>query len=243
MDDQGWIKLHRQIQDNEFWLSEKFTRAQAWIDLLLMANHKDSMFFLRGNEVKVKRGQISRAETTLAKRWRWSRNKVRRFLEWLKTKQQIKQQKGSVINILEIINYEKFQQNDTTDDTTERQQKDNRKDTYNNVKNVENEKNNKYSALFQELWQDFPNKIGKKEAEKHFNASVLTEEDCKNIQIADKKYKQHLKKNDWKKPQNGKTWFNNWQDFVDYDEYDHEETNYEPPQKYKEREQKPGIDY
>lgn len=144
MDNLGWIRLYRRIQDNELWLMEKFTRAQAWIDLLLMANHKDSMFFLRGNEVHVKRGQIARSEETLAKRWRWSRDKVRRFLEWLKTRQQIRQQQSTIINILEIINYEKYQQNDTTDKTTERQQKNNRQDTYNNVKNDKNEKKEEY---------------------------------------------------------------------------------------------------
>ena len=133
MDDQGWIKLHRKIQYNELWLSEKFTRSQAWIDLLLLANHKDGMFFLRGNEVKVKKGQIARAERTLAKRWRCSRDKVRRFLGMLKTRHQIRQQQGNVINILEIVNYEKYQQNETTDQTTERPQK-------NQYKNVKNEK-------------------------------------------------------------------------------------------------------
>src|SRR3990167_3827830 len=37
---------------------------------------------------------------------------------------------------------------------------------------------------FEKIWIQYPNKDGKKDALKHFNASVKTEEDYKNIQIA-----------------------------------------------------------
>jgi len=132
MSSNGWIKLHRKIQDNELWLSEKFTKSQAWIDMLLLANHKKNMFFLRGNEVHVERGQIARSEQSLARRWRWSREKVRRFLSFLKTRQQIEQQKSNVINIITIKNYDEYQSNETT----EKQQKNTNK----NVKKKKKEK-------------------------------------------------------------------------------------------------------
>ena len=38
---QGWIKLHRTLQDNKLWYSEPLTKGQAWVDLILLANHKD----------------------------------------------------------------------------------------------------------------------------------------------------------------------------------------------------------
>jgi len=47
----GWIKLHRKIQ--EHWLYQekrKFSRFEAWIDLLMMMNHEDSKVIL-GNEI------------------------------------------------------------------------------------------------------------------------------------------------------------------------------------------------
>ncbi len=139
---QGWVKLHRQLSDNELWLSEKFTRGQAWVDLILHANHKDGIMNIRGNIIKIKRGQIGWSELTMAKRWTWSKNKVRRFLNLLETIQQIEQQKlYKITTIITVLNYEKYQ-NDTTDDTTDGQQTDNRRYTNKNDKNDKNVKNN-----------------------------------------------------------------------------------------------------
>jgi hypothetical protein len=121
----GWVRLHRKIEDNELWFLEPFTKAQAWIDLFLNANYKDGSIQIRGNILNIKRGQIGWSELTMVKRWRWSKNKVRRFLKWLETIQQIKQQKDRFLTtIITILNYEDYQEdkNDTADDTAERQQ-------------------------------------------------------------------------------------------------------------------------
>ena len=44
---QGWIALNRKIVENPMWLSEPFSRSHAWIDLILLANHKPNFFFIR----------------------------------------------------------------------------------------------------------------------------------------------------------------------------------------------------
>ena len=130
----GWISIHRKILDDEEWLSEPFTRSQAWIDVLLIANHKSNSFYVRGNLINVSRGQFAYGETELAKRWKWSRDKVRRFLHVLETRQQIIQQKSRVLSIYTVVNYEMYQQNNTTDETTEKQQKNiNNNNIYTNI--------------------------------------------------------------------------------------------------------------
>jgi hypothetical protein len=135
----GWIKLHRQIVDDELWFSEPFTRAQAWIDILLIANHKKRSFYVRGNKINVDRGQFAYGEEALALRWKWSRNKVRRYLDELETIQQIGQQKNRVLSIYTVLNYNRYQSDDTTKGTTERQQTIQQKDINKNIyKNVEN---------------------------------------------------------------------------------------------------------
>lgn len=114
----GWISLHRQIESNPLWLLEPFSKAQAWIDLILNANHKDGHFFVRGVKIEIKRGQIGWSEVTMANRWKWSRNKVRRFLKYLEREQQVEQQKvDKITSITTIKNYSKYQ-----NDTTKRQQ-------------------------------------------------------------------------------------------------------------------------
>lgn len=138
----GWVRLHRCLEDNGLWFSEPFTRAQAWIDLFLYANHKDGTVLIRGNVVTIKRGQIGWSELTMCKRWKWSRNKVRRFLKQLEAEQQIVQQKDRYITtIITILNYERFQ-NDTANETAERQQKVQQKVHKQELKNDKNVKNN-----------------------------------------------------------------------------------------------------
>ena len=122
---EGWIKLHRQIIEHPDYFSEPFTRVMAWIDLLMLANHKGMNMYVRGNKVEIKRGDTAIAQETLATRWKWSRTKVKRYLNELEKDRQIVQQKSNVINTISIVNYDAYQSDDTTessaDDTTEDQ--------------------------------------------------------------------------------------------------------------------------
>ncbi len=118
---EGWIKLYRSSFNNSLYFSEPFTRWQAWVDMLLLANHDDGVITKRGVKIVVERGQIGYSEVSLAKRWGWSRDKVRRFLKYLekgvegntaefkKTIQQIRQQKTNTTTLITIVNYEKYQ--------------------------------------------------------------------------------------------------------------------------------------
>ncbi len=123
--ERGWIRLYRRVQDDKWWLSEKFTRSQAWIDMILLASHTKKTFFVRGNEVSLKRGQLAIAESTLSDRWKWSRDKIRRFLKDLEMDGKIIQQKNRLISIYNIVNYNTYQ---TTDQTTDKQQKNHKQE-------------------------------------------------------------------------------------------------------------------
>lgn len=103
------MKLYRKVQDNPLWTSEQFSRGQAWIDLILLANHEDSFFYLRGVRVNVERGQVARSERTLSERWQWSRSKVRKFLNDLEKELQIKQHKNNVVQLLTVLKYDEYQ--------------------------------------------------------------------------------------------------------------------------------------
>ena len=142
----GWIKLHRQLCEHKLWTCEPFTRGQAWVDLLLLANHEDGFFYLRDHKIEVKRGQVGWSILKLSLRWGWSRSKTTKFVNDLEKEQQVIQQQSKSTSILTIINYEQYQEKEQQSiqqkdnrKTTERQQKDTNK----NDKNEENEKNDK----------------------------------------------------------------------------------------------------
>ena len=77
MSKQGWIKLHRQLMNNPLWTSEPFTRGQAWVDLLMLAEYETKGEF--------KAGSIYKSKNWLAARWKWDKRKVTRFLRELES--------------------------------------------------------------------------------------------------------------------------------------------------------------
>lgn len=68
---------------------------------------------------------------------------------------------------------------------------------------------------FEKIWERYPRREGRKEAERHFIATVKTDQDWESIKWALENYKEYLKKEKIEKRfiKMGSTWFNNWQDW------------------------------
>lgn len=98
---EGYIKLPRSIIDDEYF-SQKFTRTQALIDLYFLAEYKDRVFFIRGNRVTVKRGQVAVSVRKLADRWNWSKNSVHKFLAEMEDEGKIDIYRSHIITIITI---------------------------------------------------------------------------------------------------------------------------------------------
>ena len=118
---QGWVSLNREVLQHWVWDCE-FSYGQAWVDLILNANHKPAKVMMKGQLVHLERGQQSRSELTLSKQWKWSRNKVRRFLKNLENDGMIKVKSGHLTTVITICKYNDFQCNDTAGETTKGQQ-------------------------------------------------------------------------------------------------------------------------
>ena len=85
----GWIKVHRCLCENWLWSDRPFSKGQAWIDLLLMANHEPHRLKTRTGFVELERGSFHTEERSLAARWGWSGTKVRNFLTSLESEKMI----------------------------------------------------------------------------------------------------------------------------------------------------------
>ena len=140
---EGWLKLHRALAHHALWLGEKFSRGQAWVDLLMLANHRPGYVRVRGLRVEIQRGQVGHSEVTLAARWQWSRDKVRRFMHELQQDSMITAKRDSKISIITVTNYDQYQDssdadntaNKTAKHTADRQQTRQQTDTNKNEKN------------------------------------------------------------------------------------------------------------
>jgi len=159
----NYFSVNRGLLFSDRWLSEPFSRGQAWVDLFGLAQHTDSFMRVRGIKVEIKRGQLGYSQLTLAKRWRWSRNKVIRYLKELEKEGDIEQQNNAITTLITVTKYNQWQLGGTTDDTTEGQQKDNRRDTYKKDKKDKNEKKES-SVSFLNFFEAYAYKKSKQKA-------------------------------------------------------------------------------
>ena len=131
----GWIMLHRTLLNNPLWKSEKFTKAQAWIDLLLKANHTSSMVFLNGFQINLSPGQLCYSQESLSEDWKWNRKTVKKFLNFLIKRNMIRYKVNTRTTVITIVNWNKYQ----ADGRQYTRQYGSLKDTDNNEENNNND--------------------------------------------------------------------------------------------------------
>ena len=109
--DKGYIKLYRDIRDHWIWTDkdEPFDRLHAWVDLLMMMNHKDREIMFNGRLMTVQRGSRVTSLRKLAERWGWSIHKVSDFLNVLEQANMISQVRDSRKTLINVINYAFYQ--------------------------------------------------------------------------------------------------------------------------------------
>lgn len=103
---EGWISVKRKITGHWLWHQKPFSEGQAFIDLLLMAQHKEKELMLKNQKVKLARGELATSERKLNERWGWSRGKVRNYLAKLEKDGMIKTDKKPKENtVVTIVKY------------------------------------------------------------------------------------------------------------------------------------------
>jgi hypothetical protein len=162
----GWIKLHRQIIEWE-WFSDTNT-FRVFLQLLLKANHKEKKY--RGMVLKV--GTIITSREILAFETRLSIQQVRTALDKLKSTNEITIKTSSQGTIIEVVNYAKYQL--VTNEVTIKEPTSNQQVTTN--KNEKKEKNEKEVIL--DSWIEY-----RKSAKK-----TLTQQSIKSILVKMEKY-------------------------------------------------------
>lgn len=185
---EGWVSLHRKIMDHWTYQEKRtFSKFEAWIDLILHANHKDTRFPLGNELIEAKRGEVITSEIKLMERWGWSKSKTRSFLELLEKDQMIVKKTDRKKTTITICNYSVFQEMQIEKrPPTDREQTANRPraDTINNENNVNNENNLKtlptIADEFDLITEDFTPKTKSKS-------------DCDNIASWLKKYEINCK--------------------------------------------------
>ena len=121
--DKGYIRLNRRFFSEIMWTEARtFSSCEAWLDLIQSSRFDATprKVSIGGREVVVCRGQFAASIRFLAKRWQWGERKVRSFLAYLKKREMITSESSQGINLITILNYDRYDGNadwDTTKDT------------------------------------------------------------------------------------------------------------------------------
>jgi uncharacterized phage protein (TIGR02220 family) len=151
----GWVKLHRSIQ--EHWIWEDPVKLKWWLDLFMMANHRENKILINGKVMTISAGERHTSEEKLATRWGVSRNTVRKFLTLLEKDGMISikksRQSGTTYKVLNYNIYQGF--SEEKKQQTEQQCEHQRDNDLNNELNInkndkefKNEKNEKKKENF-----------------------------------------------------------------------------------------------
>lgn len=144
---QGWISIHRQLQEHWLWEDRPFSKGQAWIDLLLLANHADNKFLFGNELMEVKAGCFITSERKLSERWGWSRKKVDNFLSLLQSDNMIILKKNQQRTAINIVNYGDFQDCEVKKEPRKNQQRTT-KEPRKNINNNDNNENNDNKIIY-----------------------------------------------------------------------------------------------
>jgi len=147
----GYVKLWRKFWDDPLWKEKRvFSRAEAWIDLFMMANGKEKEVIFDAKPILIKRGQFLTSQRQLASRWGWGRTKTGDFLklrrDYYHSIEVFSDHKKSIITILNYSKYNPLPGKKATTEneektTTKQPLKDHRLDTTNKEEIKDNKDN------------------------------------------------------------------------------------------------------
>lgn len=129
---EGWFRAWRSLFDPDHHLGgDVACRRFAWLDLISMAAHEPCTRVFDTESVHLDRGEILASIRFLEARWRWSKDKIRRFLAALETATAIGTVKTTRVGtVYRVVNYDTYQNpRDTEISTGAGQQTGHQRDT------------------------------------------------------------------------------------------------------------------
>lgn len=137
----GFIKIQRKFFDHPLWQEDrKFSRAEAWIDLIRSAAFKPTQRIVRGKFIELDEGELIASLRFLAKRWRWKKDAVSSFLTSLESQTMTRRETRQGETVITLCNYKSYGGGVVETQTETRQESRQKPDK---VEEVKEEKNNR----------------------------------------------------------------------------------------------------
>lgn len=105
MSERGFVAVDRDYFDDACFSEEPFSEREAWLWLTMEASWKARTRRIGHIVVELERGQLAASLRFMAERWRWSKDRVARFLERLGDQAKIETSTATGICVVTIRNY------------------------------------------------------------------------------------------------------------------------------------------
>lgn len=229
MNGNGFIKIHRELFKHPIWLNSTAQQKVILIALIEMVNHKPNKWEWNGEQFEVKRGQkVTSLESICAECGKGiTIQNVRTALARFEKLGFLTNESTKTGRLITICNYCKWQDNDEETnkednkeltDTSQRPNKDltPNKNDKNDKKIINNISSNKLSDEFDELWEIYPRKEGKKKAKDAYIRARKNGTSFEDVMNGIRNYQNHIEQTgiDRKYIKMGSTYFNGrcWED-------------------------------
>ena len=166
---QGYIALHRRILDNPILTkSRTYSRFEAFIYMLLRANHKENKVVIGNQMVLVKRGSFVTSQKKLQIVFNWGSSKLKAFLLLLENDKMIDIKTNNLATMITVIKWDAYQglqksnrkQSESKQKTTGKQSETNNNDIImNNNENKEQSFIDLVKKISKEKHKDIPDDI------------------------------------------------------------------------------------
>ena len=153
----GYVKISRAIFGHSMFKEEPYTETQAWIWFICGASYKDDTVRVGHLIVDVKRGEYVASIRFLAKKFKWTTSRVKRFLDRLTRGKMVTTKATQGITSINLLNYDEYQF--FVQPTTHKQGQVRIKTDTNISKEVN--KINIYTQSFEDFWSIIPSKMRK----------------------------------------------------------------------------------
>ena len=98
----GHFSLARELLQSPLWTADRFSKGQALVDLIGLANWGPGSTVKRGVTITLNAAELAVSERELSQRWQWTRTTVRRFLGALQEEGIITLRRSNLVTILKI---------------------------------------------------------------------------------------------------------------------------------------------
>ena len=192
MNDNGWIKLYRELIDKPIWINSTPEQNRILITLLCMANHKPGTWIWKGEQKSVNAGQFITSVQSIIDKCKCkniTRQKVRTALKNFEKYGFLTTETDNQSTLITIVNWQYYQEKKAENNQQINQQLTNEQPTANQqlttnknkeYKNVKNDKNNIYAQnsdeLFSQFWEAYPKKRGKSNAYRSWGKLKISNE-------------------------------------------------------------------